>query len=69
MLFVPRLSADATNLSMLTNFPAAGVAWVKQTLQAYQSNFYILHIDARNAEMEMRATSPLRPEHFAGGST
>ena len=25
MLFVPRLSADATNLSMLTNFPAAGV--------------------------------------------
>ena len=44
-------------------------AWVKQTLQAYLSNFYILHIDARNAEMEMRATSHLRPEHFAGGST
>ena len=66
MLFVPRLSADATNLSMLTNFPAAGVG----EADASGVSVKFLHITyRRNAEMEMRATSPLRPEHFAGGST
>ena len=61
---VTRSVCDTQNISLHQNFTCCSAGGMSRRFLRILSNFYILHIDDA-AEMETRATSPLRLERFA----